>query len=70
MKKLFGFLVVLALFMGSGGVAWAIPFTWVDVYDAIEHEGSNVFFGSGGVNSYAYTHDINDNGFDVGEDLV
>ena len=70
MKKLLMILCALTLVFGMAGTASAVPYTWTDTYD--DDEGDIYFSGAlnGGVQSYSFTHDITDNGFDPGEDLV
>ena len=53
-------LAVTALLLLSGA-AWALPATWVDIYNP-----ADVYVGP----AYTYTHDLRDNGFNPGSDSI
>ena len=63
MKKFLMLLLSLILFLCFSGAANALPMTWTDVH------GTNKLMNSGN-NHYSYYHNITDNGFDPGKDLV
>lgn len=65
MKKI---LVILALLwiLAFTGKAEADPWTWTDVYNP----QPDIYFASGIRDSYSFTQDIRDNGFNVGADIV
>jgi len=67
MKKILTFFCSVALVLGLCGAAESVPWTWTDVFDP----DPDIYFGSrsqGGIRYYSYSHDITDNGFDVGMD--
>jgi hypothetical protein len=47
-----------------GGFAYAVPWTWTDIYD------DDFYFSQTGNQTLTFLHDINDDHFDVGKDLV
>lgn len=58
--------LVIVMVLAIAQTAIAVPWTWSDAVDP----DPDIFFGAGGVNAYDFTHDIRDNGFNVGQDLV
>jgi len=64
MKKLF-FLISFLGLIGWVGNVGAVPWTWTDLYDP-----ADISFSAVGTHSHSYMHNISDNGFDVGDDLV
>ena len=68
MKKLLGLILGTVLVFLVTGSAYAIPWTWTDTYTPEDF----IHFGGGdsGVNCFGYEHNITDDGFDIGEDIV
>jgi hypothetical protein len=65
MKKHILSTLIVMLTLVFAQPAFAVPMTWTD-----SHNPQDIFFGSNDVKTYSYTHDIRDEGFGVGEDLV
>ena len=68
MKKFLTFLCAVTLVLGLVGSASAVPWTWTDTYNP-----EDIYFSApskNGVQSWNFQHDITDDGFDVGDDLV
>lgn len=65
MKKQALFALMMLLTLVFAPAAFAVPWTWTDSVDP-----QDIYFGYNGAKTYSYTHDIRDDGFDVGQDLV
>lgn len=57
--------LVVMLTIVFAQAAFAVPWTWSDSVDP-----TDIYFGIDGKRTYTYTHDIRNEGFDVGQDLV
>lgn len=64
MKRLLAILFCVSMVIGTVGVAGAVPYSWVDTHNP----SPDKFIGWW--DSYSYSHNIIDNGFNVGQDEV
>lgn len=65
MKKNILSALIVMLTLVFAQAAFAVPWTWTDSVNP-----ADINFGSNGQKTFTYTHDIRNEGFDVGQDLV
>jgi hypothetical protein len=66
MKKFTIYTLAVLMTLVIAQAAFAVPWTWTDTVNPTP----DILFGSNGVRSYTYTHNLQNEGFDVGQDIV
>jgi hypothetical protein len=64
MKKMLSIFTTIMVVSCLASAAWAVPVTWTDMFNPVPDIKIGMW------QSYSYTHDITDNGFNPGSDFV